>query len=139
MVDQLIFPNQVDPFVDAGESKTESKHKIHIRQQQRTGRKCITLIEGLSSDLDVQHVLRDMRKQFQVNGTLLPGGVLQLQGDVRHKAKEFLLKHGVVSSAESILVHGVWLYTIYLSETIKQYIFGVILTVYCIQMYTVIG
>ena len=83
---------------------------VHIRTQQRTGRKCLTLISGLATDLDTQKILKCMRKLFNTNGTILHddngGEVIQLQGDRRHEAAEFLVKYCVVASKDEVHVHG---------------------------------
>lgn len=101
-MDQLVLPHP-DPFAD---DEAHPATKIHIRNQQRNGRKCLTLIEGLPADLDIKRILSAMRKPFNVNGTVLNGQVLQLQGDVRERAKEFLVKTHAVPGADAIVVHG---------------------------------
>ena len=83
---------------------------VHIRSQQRNGRKCLTTIAGLATDLDCQKILKCMRKMFSTNGTILHDDdgaeVIQLQGDRRYEAADFLLKYCVVESKEEIHVHG---------------------------------
>ena len=37
---------------------TDSRDIIHIRVQQRNGRKCLTLIHGLANDLDLKKIIR---------------------------------------------------------------------------------
>jgi len=72
---------------------------IHVRVQQRNGRKCWTLIEGLASDFNLRKILRSLKKEFQTNGTVLDsdthGEVLQLQGDHRDKIKQFFIKYKI--------------------------------------------
>ena len=46
-----------DPF---GTGK--GRGKIHVRIQQRNGRKCITTIQGLDSDLDLGRIMKNMKK-----------------------------------------------------------------------------
>lgn len=66
-----------DLFADASgeESKvTKTKAKegiVHIRNQQRNGRKSLTQISGLASDLDLVKIVKVMRKMFNTNGTIL--------------------------------------------------------------------
>eukprot|EP00461_Guttulinopsis_vulgaris_P002507 UN02508 len=92
-------------------NKTTAKQSlVHIRSQQRNGRKCLTTIAGLASDLDLQKILKCMRKMFSTNGTILHdedgNEVIQLQGDRRHETAEFLVKYCVVESKDEIQVHG---------------------------------
>ena len=51
---QQKFP---DPFLDASE-QAQASSKVHIRVQQRNGRKCITTVAGLGEDLDVKRILK---------------------------------------------------------------------------------
>lgn len=41
-----------------------------MRVQQRSGRKCITTIQGLADDLDVNKIARALKKTFKCNGTV---------------------------------------------------------------------
>ena len=72
---------------------------IHVRVQQRNGRKCWTLIEGLASDFNLWKIIRALKKEFQTNGTVLDsdthGKVLQLQGDHRDKVQQFFIKYKI--------------------------------------------
>jgi translation initiation factor 1 len=55
----------LDPYL---EGKDQSK--VHIRVQQRNGRKCVTTIQGLASDLDVEKIARALKKTFKCNGSI---------------------------------------------------------------------
>jgi hypothetical protein len=46
-----------DPFAEA-EGDGGDFSKVHIRVQQRNGRQCITLIEGLAEDLDIKSLCK---------------------------------------------------------------------------------
>ena len=46
-----------DAFDDADE-KQGDQSKVHIRVQQRNGRKCITTVQGLADDLDVKRICK---------------------------------------------------------------------------------
>jgi len=46
-----------DAFAEAEGGGGDSS-KVHIRVQQRNGRKCITLIEGLAEDLDIKRICK---------------------------------------------------------------------------------
>ena len=82
----------VDPFADldaAADEAAEKKKKkkkpkdedadlgggkgdlIHIRVQQRNGRKCITTIQGLDAALDLKKILKAIKKDQCCNGSKL--------------------------------------------------------------------
>ena len=45
--------------------------KIHVRAQQRTTRKYITIVEGVPTDRSLKKILKVMKKKFVCNGTIL--------------------------------------------------------------------
>jgi hypothetical protein len=47
-----------DPFATGA----KGRGKIHVRIQQRNGRKCITTIQGLDADLDLGRIMKNMKK-----------------------------------------------------------------------------
>ena len=107
-----------DPFgdVDLGgdkKAKTEEVPSggdlVHIRMQQRNGRKCITTVQGLDQALDLKKILKALKKQECCNGTVVDddhmGQVLQFQGDQRDAVAKFLLQNEIVDSAK-IKKHG---------------------------------
>lgn len=79
---------------------------------QRNGRKCITSVEGLESDLDTKRICKALRKLFNCNGNVIVdkngNDVIQLQGDQRDGCKKWLLEQEIVTKAEAnrIVVHG---------------------------------
>lgn len=95
-----------DPFAD----KAILNEKIHLRIQQRNGKKCITIISGLPTDLDQKRVCKHMRKTFCCNGSLDDdeehGTIIQLQGDQRINVKEWLLFNEIVKDESYIVIHG---------------------------------
>ncbi|ORY30002.1 translation initiation factor SUI1-domain-containing protein [Naematelia encephala] len=125
----------IDPFApgpdEDGTPSNEASvgrknEKIHIRLQQRNGRKTVTTIQGVPKKYDPKKLVKAMKKEFACNGTVLSsldssdeespvpgkedfGKVLHLQGDHRVKAREFLIARGLVSEKEAkdlIVVHG---------------------------------
>ena len=47
----------IDAFEDAGDKGGgSSEEKVHVRVQQRNGRKCITTVAGLDDDLDIKRI-----------------------------------------------------------------------------------
>ena len=85
---------------------------MHVRIQQRTGRKCITTIQGLEDDLDLKRICKAMKKSFNCNGNVAEddemGEVIQLQGDQRDNSKEWLLAQEIIlpADADRIVIHG---------------------------------
>ncbi|EXJ54451.1 hypothetical protein A1O7_09791 [Cladophialophora yegresii CBS 114405] len=103
-----------DPFAEAdddtGEAK-QSQNYIHIRIQQRNGRKTLTTVQGLPKKFDQKKILKVIKKKFACNGTIVTdsemGEVIQLQGDQRKDVQEFLVaKDGLELDAKTIKVHG---------------------------------
>lgn len=131
-------PSVSDPFADTGEdelhaadakdnaaeaekkAKVQQQNYVHIRIQQRNGRKTLTTLQGLpkgASDIDggekwragadcphcgplslaeydQKKILKAFKKEFACNGTIVDddelGQVIQLQGDQRQKISAFL-------------------------------------------------
>merc|ERR1719341_920880 len=83
--------------------------KVHIRIQQRNGRKTLTTVQGLSSDYDLKKIVRACKKEFACNGTVVDhseyGEVLQLQGDQRENICKLLVTCGLVKQ-DQLKVHG---------------------------------
>ncbi|KAF5570258.1 eukaryotic translation initiation factor eIF-1 [Fusarium phyllophilum] len=105
----------LDPFAEADEDTGETKQTqnyIHIRIQQRNGRKTLTTVQGLPKKFDQKKILKVIKKKFACNGTIVNdsemGEVIQLQGDQRKDVQEFLIdkKEGLELDAKTIKVHG---------------------------------
>jgi len=104
-----------DPFAEADETPGESKQAqnyIHIRIQQRNGRKTLTTVQGLPKKFDRKKILKVIKKKFSCNGTILNdsemGEVIQLQGDQRNDVQQFLVDkvEGLELDPKTIKVHG---------------------------------
>jgi translation initiation factor 1 len=104
-----------DPFAEADEDTGETKQAqnyIHIRIQQRNGRKTLTTVQGLPKKFDQKKILKVIKKKFACNGTIVNdtemGEVIQLQGDQRKDVQEFLIdkREGLELDAKTIKVHG---------------------------------
>ncbi|CAG0880555.1 unnamed protein product [Cyprideis torosa] len=103
--------NTFDPFADAIQG-TDAAHQaglVHVRIQQRNGRKTLTTVQGLSVEYDLRKIVRACKKEFACNGTVVDhpeyGEVLQLQGDQRENICQFLTKMGLVTQ-DQLKVHG---------------------------------
>ncbi|CAB0014959.1 unnamed protein product [Nesidiocoris tenuis] len=99
------------PFADAikGSDDDVQDGLVHIRIQQRNGRKTLTTVQGLSSDYDLKKIVRACKKEFACNGTVIDhqeyGEVLQLQGDQRENICQWLTKTGL-AKPDQLKVHG---------------------------------
>lgn len=102
-----------DPFagedVDARDAAPQSKDLVHIRVQQRNGRKCITTVQGLDEALDMKKIIKAIKKAHCCNGTVVTddemGQVLQFQGDQRDAVVAFLVENELADKAK-IKKHG---------------------------------
>jgi translation initiation factor 1 len=82
---------------------------VHIRIQQRAGKKSITTVQGLAPDLDLKKILKALKKTYNTNGTIIQdeeaGDVLQLAGDQRKNVSNFLtMTH--ICEENQIKIHG---------------------------------
>ena len=82
---------------------------MHVRVQQRNGRKCLTTVQGLADDLDVKRILKAFKKNFSCNGAIVKddelGEIIQLSGDQWTNVREFLLDQEICMDAQVVL-HG---------------------------------
>lgn len=107
------IPTAFDPFAEAnaGDSGAAagSKDYVHVRIQQRNGRKSLTTVQGLKKEFSYNKILKDLKKEFCCNGTVVQdpelGQVIQLQGDQRKNVSNFLVQAGIVKK-EHIKIHG---------------------------------
>ncbi|KAI3398608.1 hypothetical protein diail_8956 [Diaporthe ilicicola] len=102
------------PFAEADEDTGEQSKApdyIHIRIQQRNGRKTLTTVQGIPAKFSRKKILAVVKKKFACNGTIVNdaemGEVIQLQGDQRKDFQEFLTsKDGLELDPKTIKVHG---------------------------------
>ena len=87
----------------------KSSSYVHIRIQQRNGRKSLTTVQGLANDLDLRKILKALKKTYSTNGTILTdeelGEIVQLQGDQRRNVYDFLTKCNICRKDE-VKIHG---------------------------------
>eukprot|EP00747_Dinoflagellata_sp_TGD_P162177 gnl/TRDRNA2_/TRDRNA2_179491_c0_seq1.p1 gnl/TRDRNA2_/TRDRNA2_179491_c0~~gnl/TRDRNA2_/TRDRNA2_179491_c0_seq1.p1 ORF type:complete len:115 (+),score=31.98 gnl/TRDRNA2_/TRDRNA2_179491_c0_seq1:114-458(+) len=103
------------------EGKDDARSKVHIRMQQRNGRKSWTTIQGFPETVrlpksgkvmkvDFDKILRAMKKTYQTNGTLIEdaehGKIIQLQGDLRREVAEFLIDATAIVAKDQVMIHG---------------------------------
>ncbi|XP_052179168.1 protein translation factor SUI1 homolog 2 [Diospyros lotus] len=105
------IPTTFDPFADAKaeDSGAGTKEYVHVRVQQRNGRKSLTTVQGLKKEFSYNKILKDLKKEFCCNGTVVQdpelGKVIQLQGDQRKNVSTFLVQAGIVKK-DNIKIHG---------------------------------
>merc|ERR1719321_972227 len=103
------------------EQKDDKQNKVHIRMQQRNGRKSWTTVQGVPEqvrlpksgkqmEVDFEKILRALKKSFKTNGTLIHdaehGKIIQLQGDLRKDVAEFLIDATALVTKDQIMIHG---------------------------------
>ena len=111
MVDlDIQIPTAFDPFTEAKESDAPgAKEYVHIRIQQRNGKKSLTTVQGLKKEFSYEKILKDLKKEFCCNGNVVQdkelGKIIQLQGDQRKNVSHFLVQAGLVRK-DQIKIHG---------------------------------
>ena len=102
------------PFADASKGDdlhpAGSEDSIHIRIQQRNGRKTLTTtVQGIADDYNKKKLVKVFKKKFACNGTVVEhpeyGEVIQPQGDHRKSMCQFLLETGLAKD-DQLKVHG---------------------------------
>merc|ERR1712243_430974 len=106
-----MFNQQFDTAEEA-ENEFSGKllqNKVHIRIQQRNGRKTITTLQGIEEKYDQKKLAKAFKKEFNCNGTVVEdeqyGEVIQLSGDQRNNIQQFLVDCGICKK-DCLVVHG---------------------------------
>lgn len=98
-----------DPFANNDNEGDEPKQDIHVRAQQRNGKKMWTTVQGLSDIFCLPRILKAMKKEFSCNGHIIQneefGEILQFQGDHRAEIRLFLLSEEICTKDE-LHIHG---------------------------------
>ncbi|XP_066309862.1 protein translation factor SUI1 homolog isoform X2 [Miscanthus floridulus] len=114
----LQLPSAFDPFAEANAEDSNagagSKDYVHVRIQQRNGRKSLTTVQGLKKEYSYNKILKDLKKEFCCNGTVVQdpelGQAIQLQGDQRKNVATFLVQLTFISSC--MLWPGICLFSL---------------------------
>ena len=77
----------------ACETIAKEEEKVRVSSIKKRFGKSVTIIEGISKDVDVKGVLKELKMKLACGGTL-KDGVIELQGDHRKKIREILAKIG---------------------------------------------
>jgi translation initiation factor SUI1 len=66
--------DDIDPFAEANAddySGAGAKDYVHVRVQQRNGRKSLTTVQGLKKEYSYSKILKDLKKEFCCNGIVV--------------------------------------------------------------------
>lgn len=103
-------PDFDSPLASRAGPEDQSVEEVHIRIQQRNGRKSLTIVQGLPKNLNMKKVLQYFKKAFCCNGTIVTdethGNILQLTGDQRKVVSEFLVEQKICPK-DKVKIHGV--------------------------------
>ncbi|KAF8410693.1 hypothetical protein HHK36_003226 [Tetracentron sinense] len=101
------IPTAFDPFAEANaeDSGAGSKVYVHVRIQQRNGRKSLTTVQGLKKEFSYNKILKDLKKEFCCNGTVVQDPEL---GQVLFNFKAISGRMSPPSSCRQILQLDCW-------------------------------
>jgi len=71
----------------------KTKQKIKIETDKRRFGKMITLVTGLSNDVDVKGIAKALKSELACGGTI-KNNAIELQGDHKKKVKPILIRLG---------------------------------------------
>lgn len=77
----------------ACETIAKEEEKIRISSTRKRFGKKVTLIEGMSRDVNSKGILKELKTKLACGGTM-KDDVIELQGDHRRRIKEILVKLG---------------------------------------------
>lgn len=82
---------------------------VHIRIQQRTGKKVITIIQGLDAKIPRKDLIKKFKTMYACGGHIANdkefGEVIQLTGDQRFKVRDYMVNNNIVDS-DKVEIHG---------------------------------
>jgi len=116
MTDDLVsfqpdFQDDEGKVADDGPKNADGvqSNYIHIRVQQRNGRKSLTTLQGIDPKINYKTILKECKKKFNCNGTVVKdpelGDIIQLQGDQRKAVAQFLVDEKIAKKG-LIKIHG---------------------------------
>ncbi len=77
----------------ACETIAKEEEKIKVSSVQKRFGKRVTIIEGISRDVDSKGILKELKTKLACGGTI-KDNVIELQGDHRKRIKDILVKMG---------------------------------------------
>jgi len=75
------------------ETIAKEKEKIRVSETKRRYGKSITIVTGISRDVNIKNVLKELKTKLACGGTL-KGDTIELQGNHKGKVKGVLVKLG---------------------------------------------
>lgn len=92
------------------EQNASASGYIHIRNQQRNGKKSVTTIQGIPEKFNYKKILKAFKKNLNCNGAVVEdeehGFIIQIQGDWRQQCADWLVYEGIADKVQ-LKVHGV--------------------------------
>jgi translation initiation factor 1 len=84
--------------------------KVTISVQKRNGKKCITTITGMATDLDLKKIVSYIKKTYNCNGAIIKdekyGEIISLSGDQKENFFNFLVNEEI-NKKEDIIIKGI--------------------------------
>ncbi len=77
----------------ACETIAKEEEKIRVSSVKKKFSKSVTIIEGISKDVNIKDILKELKTRLACGGTI-KNGVIELQGDHRKRIKDILVKLG---------------------------------------------
>ena len=78
------------------ETMAKEEEKIKVSLIKKRYGKSVTILEGISKDVDVKNVLKQLKTKLACGGTY-KNKTVELQGDHKNRVKELLVKLGFPS------------------------------------------
>ncbi|HDD46073.1 MAG TPA: translation initiation factor [Candidatus Aenigmarchaeota archaeon] len=75
------------------ETIAKEEEKIKITMTKKRFGKAVTVLEGISKDVDMKQLLKNLKTKLACGGTI-KNNTIELQGDHRKKIKDILIKLG---------------------------------------------
>ena len=75
------------------ETIAKEKEKIRVSEVKRRYGKIITTVNGMSRDVNIKNVLKELKTKLACGGTL-KNDTIELQGNHKNKVKSILIKLG---------------------------------------------
>ena len=75
------------------ETIAKEKEKIRVSELKRRYGKTITTVTGMSRDVNIKSILKELKTKLACGGTL-KGDTIELQGNHKNRVKQMLVKLG---------------------------------------------
>ena len=87
------MPREIDELLGLDDTLAMEASIVTVRVDQRRYGKNMTILDGFDSAVDLKQLTKDL-KNFLGTGGTTKDGVIELQGDHRAKAKDWLRNKG---------------------------------------------